>query len=118
LQQSIGFADDPVLASLIEVTPIQDWRNTALVGSQRHAASDAGRVRSSWTFYYGGLSGPVGAENEKHAREIGQSTPMKTRMQVLSLDPVGGSAKDFLRNYEATGPVIEKRVKVSGTRAE
>lgn len=55
---------------------------------------------------------------EKHAREIAQSTMMKARFQVLGLDPVGGSAKDFIRNYEATGPVIEKLVKISGARTE
>ena len=55
---------------------------------------------------------------ERHAREIAQSTTIKARMQVLGLDPVGGSAKDFLRHYEATGPIIEKLVKVSGARME
>ena len=55
---------------------------------------------------------------EKHAREIAQSTTMKARMQVLGLDPLGSSAKDFLRNYEATGPVIEQLVKISGARTE
>lgn len=55
---------------------------------------------------------------EKNAREIAQSTMMKARMQVLGLDPVGGSASDFLRHYEATGPIIERLVKVSGARTE
>jgi tripartite-type tricarboxylate transporter receptor subunit TctC len=55
---------------------------------------------------------------EEHARAIAQSATMKARMQVLGLDPVGGSASDFLRHYEATGPIIEKLVKVSGARTE
>jgi len=55
---------------------------------------------------------------EKQAREIVQSTALRARMQVLGLDPVGGSAKDFLRHYDATGPIIERLVKVSGARTE
>jgi tripartite-type tricarboxylate transporter receptor subunit TctC len=55
---------------------------------------------------------------EKHAREIAQSTTMKARFQVLGLDPVGGSAVAFRRNYEASGPIIEKLVKISGARTE
>lgn len=55
---------------------------------------------------------------EKQAREIAQSPAMKERFQVLGLDAVGGSSADFLRNYEATGPVIEKLVKISGARNE
>lgn len=55
---------------------------------------------------------------EKQVREIAQSTTMKARFQVLGLDAVGGSAADFRRHYEASGPVIEKLVKVSGARLE
>lgn len=55
---------------------------------------------------------------EKNAREIAQSTEMKARFQVLGLDPVGGGAADFRRNYDASGPVIEKLIKVSGAREE
>ena len=55
---------------------------------------------------------------EKHAREIAQSTAMKARFQVLGLDPVGGGASDFRKHYEASGPVIEKLVKVSGARMD
>ncbi len=55
---------------------------------------------------------------EKQAREIAQSPLMKARFQVLGLDGVGGSAADFRKNYEATGPVIEKLVKISGARNE
>ena len=53
---------------------------------------------------------------EKHIREIAHSTEMKARFQVLGLDPIGGSAAEFRRNYDASGPVIEKLVKVSGAR--
>lgn len=55
---------------------------------------------------------------EKHAREITQSPVMQARFQALGLDPVGGSAADFRKNYESTGPVIEKLVRISGARNE
>ena len=55
---------------------------------------------------------------ERNVREIAQSTAMKARFQTLGLEPVAGSAKDFLRNYEATGPVIKKLVEISGARME
>lgn len=70
------------------------------------------------------LSAPAGTPKpvldllEKHAREIAQSTPMKARFQVFGLEGVGGSAEQFRRNFEATSPVIEKLVKVSGARTE
>ena len=55
---------------------------------------------------------------EKTAIEIAQSTAMKARFQVLGLDGVGGSASEFQRNYKASGPVIEKLVKISGAKAD
>ena len=70
------------------------------------------------------LSAPAGTPKpildllEKHAREISQSTPMKARFQVFGLEGVGGSAEQFRRNFEATSPIIEKLVKVSGARTD
>ncbi|MBX3586150.1 MAG: tripartite tricarboxylate transporter substrate binding protein [Ramlibacter sp.] len=55
---------------------------------------------------------------EKHAREIAHSPAMKVRLQNLGMEAVGGSSSDFLRNYEATGPLIEKLVTISGARSE
>ncbi|WP_159914545.1 tripartite tricarboxylate transporter substrate binding protein [Pantoea sp. 18069] len=55
---------------------------------------------------------------EKHAREIAHSAEMKARFQVLGLDPIGGSAEEFRRNFEASRPVLERLVKVSGARTE
>ena len=55
---------------------------------------------------------------ERNAREIAQSAAMRARFQVLGLDAVGGGAADFRRNYEASGPIIERLVKVSGAREQ
>ena len=61
---------------------------------------------------------PILEELEKQAREIARSPLMLERFKALGLDPVGGSAADFRKNYEATGPVIEKLVRISGARKE
>lgn len=55
---------------------------------------------------------------EKTAREIVQSTAMKARFQVLGLDGIGGSSAEFRSNYKASGPVIEKLVRISGAKAD
>jgi len=55
---------------------------------------------------------------EKHAREIAHSPAMKARLEELGMDAVGGSAADFRRNFDATSPLIEKLVKISGARNE
>lgn len=70
------------------------------------------------------LSAPAGTPRpildllEKNAREIAQSTPLKARFQVFGMEGVGGSAEQFRRNFEATSPIIEKLIKVSGARTE
>jgi len=55
---------------------------------------------------------------EKHAREIAHSPAMKARLEELGMDAVGGSAAEFRRNFDATAPLIEKLVKISGARNE
>lgn len=55
---------------------------------------------------------------EKHVREIAQSDVMKARFQSLGLDGIGGSAADFRRNFETSGPVLERLVEMSGARTE
>lgn len=70
------------------------------------------------------LSAPAGTPRpildllEKNAREIAQSTPLKARFQVFGMEGVGGSSEQFRRNFEATSPIIEKLIKVSGARTE
>lgn len=55
---------------------------------------------------------------EKDIREVTHSPEMLERFKVLGLDPVGGSAADFRKNFEATAPVIEKLVRISGARED
>jgi hypothetical protein len=43
---------------------------------------------------------------------------MKQRLEALGLDPVGSSAEEFQRNYDAGIPLIKKLVTVSGIRSE
>lgn len=54
---------------------------------------------------------------EKHAREIAHTPEMKARLEELGMDAVGGSAADFRRNFDTTGPLIEKLVTLSGARS-
>ena len=58
------------------------------------------------------------ARLEKEAREVAASTPMKARFQVFGLEGVGGSAEQLHRDFDATSPIIEKLVKISGARTE
>lgn len=55
---------------------------------------------------------------EKHARDIVHSGEMKVRFQALGLDPIGGTAAEFRRNFEASSPVLARLVKVSGARVD
>lgn len=55
---------------------------------------------------------------EKHARDIAHSAEMNVRFQALGLNPIGGTAAEFRRNFEASGPVLERLVKVSGARVD
>jgi tripartite-type tricarboxylate transporter receptor subunit TctC len=70
------------------------------------------------------LSAPAGTPKpildllEKNAREIARSDAMKQRLEALGLDPVGSSAEEFQRNYDAGIPLIKKLVTVSGIRSE
>lgn len=65
-----------------------------------------------------GTPAPVRARLEKEVRAIVQSTQMQARFQAFGLPGVGNSAEDALRAFEASGPVIEKLVKVSGARMD
>jgi len=65
-----------------------------------------------------GTPAPILARLEKEAIEIIQSTPMKARFQVFGLEPVKGGAEQFRRDFDASSPIIEKLVKISGARSE
>lgn len=64
-----------------------------------------------------GTPKPVLKLLEKHAREIAHTPEMKKRLEELGMDAVGGSAADFQRHFDASGPIIEKLVDISGARS-
>ena len=55
---------------------------------------------------------------EKESIAAIQSTQMKARFQVFGLDPVQGGAAQFKRDFEASAPIIEKLVKISGAKQD
>lgn len=58
------------------------------------------------------------ARIEKEARAAAQSAAMKARYQAFGLVAVGNSSAEFRRNFEASGPVIQKLVQVSGAKVD
>ncbi|HMN79110.1 MAG TPA: tripartite tricarboxylate transporter substrate binding protein [Burkholderiaceae bacterium] len=65
-----------------------------------------------------GTPQPIVKRLEKEAMEIIQSTPMKARIQVFGLDTVKGGSAQFKRDFEASAPIIEKLVKISGAKMD
>jgi len=61
---------------------------------------------------------PVLARLEEVARAAAQTPAMKARFQVYGMEAKAGSSADFKRSYEATVPVMEKLVKISGAKAD
>lgn len=55
---------------------------------------------------------------EKQARAAIQTTTLKSRFQVYGLVPVGNSAADATRTFDARQPVLQKLVKVSGAKVD
>ena len=55
---------------------------------------------------------------EKESIAAIQSTAMKARFQVFGLEPVQGGAAQLKRDFEASGPIIEKLVKISGAKQD
>jgi tripartite-type tricarboxylate transporter receptor subunit TctC len=64
------------------------------------------------------VSAPVLAQLEKVARDAVQSTPMKARFQVYGLRPVGESAEQTRKTFDASMPLIAKLVKASGVKMD
>jgi len=63
-----------------------------------------------------GTPAPIIARLEKEAIAIIQSTPMKARFQVFGMEPVKGGAEQFRKDFEASNPIIEKLVRISGAK--
>jgi len=58
------------------------------------------------------------ARLEKEARAVVQTAAMKARFQAFGLVGMGNSSADFRKNLEASAPVIQKLVKVSGAKVD
>ncbi|MDM0025457.1 Bug family tripartite tricarboxylate transporter substrate binding protein [Variovorax saccharolyticus] len=58
------------------------------------------------------------ARIEKEARSAVQTAAMKARFQAFGLVGMGNSSAEFRRNFEASGPVIQKLVQVSGAKVD
>jgi len=65
-----------------------------------------------------GTPAPILARLEQTARDAIQSPAMKARFQIYGLVGVGGSAADARRKYDASQPIVQKLVKVSGAKVE
>lgn len=65
-----------------------------------------------------GTPAPVAARLEKEARAAIQSTALKARFQIFGLVGMGNSSAEFRRNLDASGPVIQNLVKISGVTPE
>ena len=58
------------------------------------------------------------ARIEKEARAAVQTAAMKARFQAFGLVGMGNSSAEFRKNFEASGPVIQKLVQVSGAKVD
>ncbi|GER10005.1 Bug family tripartite tricarboxylate transporter substrate binding protein [Variovorax boronicumulans] len=65
-----------------------------------------------------GTPAPVLARLEKEARAAIQTVQLRARFQVFGLIGVGNSAKEAREGFEASGPVIEKLVRISGAKMD
>lgn len=65
-----------------------------------------------------GTPAPVLARLEKEARTAIQTAALKARFQVYGLVGMGNSSAEFRRNLEASAPVIQKLIKVSGAKVD
>lgn len=107
-------------------------RALALVGEQRlknlpdvPTMAEAGLPDAEYKLLGGmvmmapaGTPAPILARLEKEARAAIQSTALKARFQVYGLVGMGNSSAEFRRNLEASAPIIQKLIKVSGAKVD
>jgi tripartite-type tricarboxylate transporter receptor subunit TctC len=65
-----------------------------------------------------GVPAPIQARLEKESIAAMQTTAMKARLQAAGMDLIAASGAEFRRDFEATSPVIERLIKVSGANAD
>jgi tripartite-type tricarboxylate transporter receptor subunit TctC len=61
---------------------------------------------------------PILEKLEKAARAAVQTAAMKARFQAFGLVGMGNSSAEFRRNFESSGPIIQKLVQVSGAKVD
>jgi tripartite-type tricarboxylate transporter receptor subunit TctC len=61
---------------------------------------------------------PIVARLEQEARNATQTTMMKARFQTYGMVPMGSTSAQFRQDYDATLPLVERLVKVSGVKPE
>ena len=64
------------------------------------------------------LAAPVQERLEKEARAAAQTTAVKARFQAFGMESMATTGAQFRQDFEATLPVTERMVRVSGARAE
>ena len=65
-----------------------------------------------------GVPAPILARLEKEAIAVMQTTAMKARLQAYGMDLIGNTGEEFRRDLEASAPVIERLIKISGAKAD
>ena len=65
-----------------------------------------------------GVPAPILARLEKEAIAVMQTTAMKARLQAYGMNLIGNTGEEFRRDLEASAPVIERLIKISGAKAD
>lgn len=65
-----------------------------------------------------GTPAPVLARLEREARTAIQTTAMKARFQVFGMYALGTTSAEFRREFDATLPITERLIKLSGAKPE
>ena len=58
------------------------------------------------------------AQLEKVSREVAQTSAMKARYQAFGLTAMGNSSAEFRNNLEASAPLIQRLIMVSGAKTD
>lgn len=64
------------------------------------------------------LPAPIQQRLEKEARAAVQTSSMKARFQAFGMEAMGTTSAQFRQDFDATLPVTERMVRVSGAKAE
>lgn len=65
-----------------------------------------------------GTPAPVLSRLEKEARTSIRSPALSAYFQMNGSEPIGNSGVDFRRNFEASLPIVERMIKISGAKVD